>query len=389
MTWELIYILSIVWWIFPIFAWFMRKLIRPLPSREKVSGFVSVIVPARNEAKNIERCIRSLGSSQYDDFEIIVVDDRSEDNTAALARKIGPGRAKSLQVVEGAELPFGWVGKSWACHQGAAKASGNLLLFTDADTYHTPQLLGQAVAGMEDDQAHVLSVVGQQEMRTFWERKVQPQILFLMRLVYCFVLRRPFKQKLWRWAVAIGQFLLVRKDVYNANGGGHELVKGDVVEDVRYAQIMTRKGYTVAIRSSDNLMIRMYHSLREMVNGYSKNVYTASKHLMGAFLGPIFFVFTIVPHISMWALPIFVLLITAVLGLNLQLLFCMGSLYLAGIFAWSVVSRHSGLSVNLSFISGLLHPLGAGVVGYIFFHSMFRSTRVRWKNRKYQNQVGI
>ena len=141
---------------------------------------MSVVVPARDEAVNIGSCVASLAASTYPDFELVVVDDRSSDGTATLARAMGPGNARALRVLDGTELPEGWLGKPWACAQGAAGATGELLLFTDADTVHGPDLLGRAVAALEEDRADLLTVTGRQLMGSFWERLVQPQIFLMM-----------------------------------------------------------------------------------------------------------------------------------------------------------------------------------------------------------------
>ena len=122
----------------------------PLPAGSRVS----VIVPARNEAHNIARCVGSLLASDYPDFEVIVVDDRSEDGTGAAARALATPTAAGtarLRVLDGAELPKGWFGKQWACWQGVQEAGGALLLFTDADTVHAPTLLARSVGALERD----------------------------------------------------------------------------------------------------------------------------------------------------------------------------------------------------------------------------------------------
>src|SRR5256884_157399 len=139
----------------------------------------SVIVPARNEAMNIERCVRSILATEYRPVEVIVVDDRSSDATAEIVERImRSGEAASrLRLVRGEELPQGWFGKSWAIAQGYRVARGDLLLFTDADTWHHPELLPRTVSVLTAERADLVSVVARQEMVTFWERLVQPHVL--------------------------------------------------------------------------------------------------------------------------------------------------------------------------------------------------------------------
>ena len=117
---------------------------------------VSVVIPARNEAVNIENCLSSIAASTYPDFEIIVVDDRSGDETVALSRSVPAGNPSRIVVIDGEELPEGWLGKPWACWQGAQVSDGEFLLFTDADTMHGPQMLSRAVAGLYQDEADLI-----------------------------------------------------------------------------------------------------------------------------------------------------------------------------------------------------------------------------------------
>ena len=380
MTWGPALALAAAWWLLPAVAAWRARLPRPLPA-DGVSNarpFVSVVVPARNEARNIARCIRSLGQSSYPDFEIVVVDDRSNDGTAELARGVGPGRARSLRVVDGAPLPAGWAGKPWACRQGFRQVHGDLLLFTDADTCHGPDLLGHAVAGMEEDEAHVLSVAGRQEMGSFWERLMQPFVLFLLAQLYAHA-QRPFRQSRWRWAVANGQFLMVRRDVYEA-AGGHEAVKHEVVEDLRFAQLMTRAGYTVSVRSARDFSVRMYRSLGELVAGWTKCVETGFRTTVGRPLAPFAVAACTAAVVVAWVAPLGVVAIGAATGAGLPLLVCAASAYLAGVFIFCSVARSFGVPAAF----GLLHPLAATVICHIVLAGAIRGPRVRWKGREYQ-----
>ena len=140
----------------------------PLPAvdaTDRAAPLVSVIVPARNEERSIRSCVESICASDYPDFEVFVVDDRSDDATLEMARAVPPNHARRIVVVEGQELPDGWMGKPWACAQGAQVAKGDLLLFTDADTVHARDLLGRAVAAMVEDEGDALTLLGRQLMR--------------------------------------------------------------------------------------------------------------------------------------------------------------------------------------------------------------------------------
>ena len=175
-----------------------------------VAGDVVRRLPGNREIQvdqNIGRLLASLARTEYPDFEVLVVDDESEDRTAAMVEEADTGRARAIRLIRGKPLPEGWFGKPWACYQGAREARGDLLLFTDADTVHSPDLLARAVAALTLGEAHVFSLVGRQVMGSFWERLLQPQffILLAFRFPRTGTPRRPAR---WRHAIANGQYLL-------------------------------------------------------------------------------------------------------------------------------------------------------------------------------------
>ncbi|HKK94402.1 MAG TPA: glycosyltransferase family A protein, partial [Longimicrobiales bacterium] len=255
------------------------RLPRRLPATvaEPAGGWrrVSVVIPARNEERNIERVVRMLAANAYPDLEIIVVDDRSEDRTADVVRGVAGELAGSsgvtLRLVEGDALPDGWLGKPWACQQGGRVATGDYILFTDADTRHAPDLTRRVVAELERSDADALSLAGRQLMESFWERVVQPQIFTSLLFRYTNN-RDPHPPEKWRDAIANGQYIFFRRDTYQAIGG-HEPVRGEVVEDMKMAQHLVKNGYALEIRmAEDSFATRMYESLGELVRGWSKNV---------------------------------------------------------------------------------------------------------------------
>jgi chlorobactene glucosyltransferase len=344
---------------------------------------VSVIVPARNEARNIERCVESLVRSNYPNFEVIVVDDRSTDGTAERARAVGRGRAQALEVMEGTPLPAGWFGKPWACQQGAEAARGRLFLFTDADTVHGPDLLAQVVRARSEDEARVVSLVGRQEMGTFWEKLLQPQIFILIGLRFR-VLDRVFHSARWQNAIANGQFILVDREAYWAIGG-HGRVREEVVEDLRLAQEWVRSGHPLSVRLAEaGLSTRMYASLREILAGWTKNVAVGARQASGvwaplALPGILLFlaVFWILPGIALvWAL-------VDLLGggrLPPSILVWAGSTWSTSTGIWWAGYARFQAPRRLAWI----HPLGALGVMVIVFRSWVRGARrIEWKGRRY------
>ena len=118
--------------------------------------FVSVLVPARNEARSIEICISSLLAQDYPDFEVIVLNDHSTDDTARILARLAQSDNR-LRLLKGVSLPEDWLGKHWACHQLSQAAKGELILFTDADTHSTPDMLRASVSALLAEQADLLT----------------------------------------------------------------------------------------------------------------------------------------------------------------------------------------------------------------------------------------
>lgn len=340
---------------------------------------VTVIVPARNEAVNIETVLTSVTASRYPDFEVVVVDDRSEDGTGALARAVPPGNARAIRVLDGEPLPPGWLGKPWACSQGASAARGELLLFTDADTVHGPDLLERAVAAMEEDRADLLSVSGRQLMGSFWERLVQPQIFFTMVMRFWNVEARVAKGS-WRGAIANGQFMLFRREAYDAIGG-HVAVRGEVVEDLVLAQLTVRSGRRLSVRFAETAFAtRMYRSLPGLVEGWSKNLVRGGLATMPPLLRPFVAPSAAVVGAGLWLVPP-VALAVALAGIGgTALLAWSGTVVAVSALLWTVFTVRMGGPAAY----GLLYPLGAAAAMAIYLRSWARGTTVEWKGRRYE-----
>jgi len=338
---------------------------------------LSVIVPARNEAAQIETVVRSVLGSAYRPLELIVVDDRSTDETASLVAAIAREDPR-LRLVRGDALPAGWYGKPWACRQGARAATGDILVFTDADTMHDPTLLGRSVAMLRREGADLLTLAPQQLVVSFWERLVMPQVWLLLGTRYH--PKRVNARTDPRDVIANGQFLMFPRSAYEALGT-HDVVKGEVAEDLAMAQHVVREGRTLRFVFANTLMqTRMYRNLGELVEGWSKNMYLGSRRtfpdrpLLRA-VAPFF----IMAALLFWLLPSLGL-VAALSGVAPSLL---GWAAIATGFAvlfWSLISFGMGAPAWY----GLLHPLGAATTLYILLRSMLRGSRkVEWRGRVY------
>jgi chlorobactene glucosyltransferase len=350
---------------------------------------LSVVVPARNEAVNIVACVRSLAASDYPDFEIVVVDDRSSDRTAELARSVPRGNARRIELVDGRPLPTGWLGKPWACHQGFQVATGSLVLFTDADTRHGAQLARRAVAALDEDEGDLLTVVGRQLMETFWERLVQPQI-FLLMLMRFPDFERLARRGSWREAVANGQFLLFRREAYESIGG-HSVVRDEVAEDLALAQHVKRAGLRLRIRGAEHhLETRMYRSLAQLVEGWSKNIVMGGLQAFAPWLRPLVPPVSLVTGVALWLVAPLVLLVwlAGSTGADLPaagmasgpVVRWAATVYGLSVWLWVDWTRRMGAPG----VYGALYPLGAAVGSYILLRAWIRGSTVEWKGRRYR-----
>jgi chlorobactene glucosyltransferase len=339
---------------------------------------ISVIVPARNERRHIEHCVRSVLASTYPVLEVIVVDDHSDDGTGTLAREIARSDAR-LRVIDTPPLPEGWFGKQWACTSGAAAAMGDLLLFADADTRHAADLVTRAVNAMQSRGADLLSVAGHQEMHGFWERLVQPQVFWMLLARYggTEIMNRATRAS---DVIANGQCILVRREAY-ISVGGHAAVRDKVAEDLALAQCFFRAGRRVAIvLGLEQLSTHMYGSLGELVHGWGKNVFAGGIDAMpGGAVGRLLFPFVLVLVPLMGVLPAAALLLATAGALDRTWLLwsalCVGSSVLWWVIIYSAIRQPRRYAP--------LYPLGAAVVLYIVLGAIARGRRVGWKGRVY------
>lgn len=343
---------------------------------------VTVVIPARDEARNIAGCVRSVLATRYRALDVIVVDDHSTDGTADAARAASAGDPR-LRVVAAPPLAPGWFGKQWACDVGAraapAGAPGDVLCFADADTTHAPDLVPRAVRAMRDLDAGLLSVVGRQQLGSFWERVVQPQVLAMLAFRYGgteHVTRSPRV----RDKIANGQCLLVTRAAYAA-AGTHAAVRLAVSEDLVLAQRVFAAGHRVAlVTGGPQLSTRMYTSLGEVVRGWRKNIYAGGREAMplgrlGRLVYPLLILFQ--PLGTLAPLVLLAGGAAGIAGAATVRWAAVAALALLGY--WAVGFRRLALSPAYA----LTYPLGAAVLLWIVLGAIARGSRVRWKGRDY------
>lgn len=348
---------------------------------------VSVLVPARNEALRIRACLESLVEQNYPSLEIVVLDDESQDATAEIVRAMGfiPDAGSNRRLLSGAPLPAGWTGKSWACHQLAEAASGQYLLFTDADTIHQPEAISSAMEAAQRFRADLLTLWPHQTAVTFAEKLIIPLLFvvagsYLPHWLLIWAQRVPWLARmlgpilLARCSTAVGQFLLFRRERYVAMGG-HRAVGGHLVEDIALAREIGKRipeGWRLLTCDGTRLVqCRMYASAGEIWEGFTKNLWPVFD---GDWIG---FWFAVLWQFAVCALPFLVwpFFQRPELYVVISILLC---LRLA-----------AALRFRTSWISICFHPIGYTLALLIAANSFRRAkgNGVSWKDRIYREQV--
>jgi hypothetical protein len=326
---------------------------------------VSAIVPARNEEATIASAVDSL-AAQPEIKEILAVNDQSSDGTAAELERLA-ARYKQLHVLETKALPSGWVGKNYAVSLGAAQATGDWLLFTDADGVHLPGSTARALADATATGAGLVSYSPEQETHTWWERALIPFVYSRLGQKFPYdAVNDPNSPA----AAATGQYLLIRREDYERIGG-HAAVAGEVLEDVALARLAKQAGIHLHFASGLGIMrVRMYRTFGAMWQGWTKNLYplmggtsrAAGRELRG-----------VVPWI-----PLLLLLLTPVH----VMLGALGVVLLAGRHAaYAATLRRNRFPTAHALYYMLAVTLYAAVLLTSEWH--YARGRVVWKGREY------
>jgi chlorobactene glucosyltransferase len=357
----------------------LNIVVEPVPPRAN-APLISVCVPARNEAANIRACVEALLAQTYPQFEVLVLDDRSTDATPEILK--GLADDPRLHVLHGSELPEDWAGKPHALTQAAAAARGDWLCFVDADTFATPYALASCHAKAVATKADLFTIMTRQITGTFWEKTVLPLVMTALAVGFP---ARDTNDPEKRTAIANGQFILIRRSVYEALGG-HARIKDQIVEDKALAELVKWNGYRLIV--ADGRLVastRMYSSLPQMWEGWTKNIYLGLRGQPGlAYLGAIG---ALILVIAAFFLPLWPLLGA------LWLLNGGGWLAIAVILealvVWGAVFYSRARAARSMGISGwyaLTTPLGAGVFAAMMAASAWKIVSgrgVTWRGRRY------
>ncbi|WP_052488015.1 glycosyltransferase [Gordoniibacillus kamchatkensis] len=346
--------------------------------RENELPCVSVIIPARNEERNIGACVRSLIDQTYpkDKLRIMIVDDHSTDRTADIVREMQRGAAY-VELVAARDLPPGWCGKNNACFSGAIHADGEWLCFIDADTVSEPDLLVEAVSFATERDLGLLSLNLRHTFGTFGERFLIPPFFFSSSLEISIAKANKETEA----GGGCGQFFLFRKEAYDKIGG-HEAVRGVMIEDVELPKHVKRSGYRYMWIGGERFMrIRLYTNISEAWKGLRRQGFATLRN-----------------GVAMW-LHILKILGFAWLPLLLPLwnarqLFASGfSAFGMAFLILSILETLSFIVMYVGLISALRLPLGyallfplslsAQVINMIDGWLKKRAGRLEWKKRFY------
>lgn len=331
------------------------------------AALVSILVPARNEAARIGNCLKSLLAQSYAQFEIIILDDHSTDDTKKVVMQFIQ-RDTRVRLLDGKALESGWTGKGWACQQLGAQAQGEYFLFTDADTWHDAAALECALSEVQRHKIDLLSLWPRQVTGTWSEVLVIPFVHVLL----LFFLPHWMPGKFRSLGAANGQYLLFSRKAYEVIGG-HTVVKGHLVDDVALAREIKVRGLNlVNLDGSDLVRCRMYESVRQVWEGFTKNLRAGFEDSLAAFL------FLFILQSLVLCLPFFLLLgLYWAPELMLWVLFPVVTIM--------VLRLVLALKCRQPIVSVWLHPLGQLFVLAIALNSWIKTAqgKVIWKDRTY------
>jgi chlorobactene glucosyltransferase len=332
---------------------------------------VSILVPARNEARSIERCVASLLAQDYPDFDVLVLDDESTDGTGEILHRLAAGDRR-LRLLGGQPLPAGWIGKNWACHQLLEKEDGEYILYVDADTWHHPAVVRNGISAMLAGKLDLLSAIPQEVTGSFGELLAVPIVVWgsfaVLPLWLAFHTKTPLL------ASAIGQHMMFRASSLRQIGG-FQRIRSKINDDVSLAHLVKGSGMRWRIvDGTGRVYCRMYHGFRETVEGFSKNLYAVFNH------NPLLLTFVCLLTLMVYTAPITVLL-AAALGYPISYMSvgtCVGAIGLS-VLEWSIIV----LRFHFPWVLCMTWILGQPVFVFITLRSMWQSLshRASWKGR--------
>ena len=338
---------------------------------------VSVLIPARNESESISSCVESLIKQTYRHLEIVVLDDRSDDDTFDMVERYTQSDSR-VKIISGDDLPEGWIGKHWACHQLSKTGQGAYLLFIDADTVLNPTAIHDAM---------LLLKVASNDLVTFLPYRSRSCLLgyvvfpFIDWIIISWLpLKIAQHIKLSFLSASFGQFMLFKKEVYFSSGG-HRSIKDIPTDDIELGRRVKKKDFRWGLYDGTKLLkTESYSTNSDLVSGISRSVFPSLNHSLSTLL--VFSILLIVLGFYPWAAVVLssldgesVFSVEGSIGI-ISLLMFVGS--------WLVVCR----SLSHELWTVFLYPFSFGLMILIALHSMimYSAGLTAWKGRTVQEK---
>jgi chlorobactene glucosyltransferase len=377
-----------------LFAWvyFFLYMLRSLKKSPKLESFnhlqnrtndnylpkVSIILPARNEEKYISKCLDSLFEQDYPNFEIIAVNDSSSDKTAEIMYKY-QDKSSILTVLNAGFKPAGWIGKNWACHQGYLRANGEIFLFTDADTIHSPSVLSLAIEHLIEQKLDALTVIPRLLCQDIWTKITLPLIWSISYVKYSPLRANNPKATTGYF---FGSFYVIFRKVYEAVGT-HEAVRSEIVEDGALGGIVKKAKFNLRVVRGEHYVeavwardfSTLWHGLRRlMIPLYHQDMINASLITIATFF------LLLIPFISLSVFPF--LSNFNISGRDILLLV---NLITIALIVLSSAIQSKYILFNSSLYS-LASPIAGTIICLAFLSSIIDAKKkeiIRWRGRGY------
>lgn len=337
---------------------------------------VSVIVPARNEERFIENCLKTIGMQDYPNYNIIAIDDSSTDKTANIMKEYA-SKDRKVVFVEAEPKPDGWAGKNWACYQGYLRSDGDLLLFTDADTDYNESVISAAVSKITNEGLDALTLIPRLVCLDPWTKITLPLLSTFLHSRYS-----PLRVNDPNHGIGyfFGSFYMIKRSVYQAIGT-HSDVRNELVEDGALGSRVKKNGYKLKMFRGEHLLsaiwARDFSSLwnglgRLIIPLYRVNRFQAiSIFIVSFFL--FLFPFLVLPYSALF-----------MDNTTAKILFGVSAFTSALIIASGMIEAH--LSLKISMVNALVAPLAAAIIAFGFLSGVVKAGRrkgVKWRDRDY------
>ena len=367
-------------WVFLLIAMFNSIISSPFldkfEKKDHANPKISVIVPARNEEKDMGKCLDSLIEQTYENYEIIVIDDSSDDKTGKIISEYAKNNPKIIPISAGTK-PSEWMGKNWACMKGYQKATGKLLLFTDADSVHSKNVISLAVSHLLSCNLDALTVLLHMKMKSITTRLCMSMMACMTHAQFSPIQINNPSKKIGMFA---GSFFIISKKVYDAIGM-HEGVKSEIMEDSILGQKTKDLKYNMRMVRGEHLIYADFggsSSVWQTLNRIVIPSYLKQKKFMtGMFFAG--FLLLLLPFLVLGYSSIFVWN-----NVSFQLLFAVSLICSLLVFTAATIQAKKLFCLNP--IHGLLAPLGSTILILGILNGMLhakKSKDIFWKKRKY------